>query len=66
MPESVDLYRTATDVRNVAKECGARIVEAALSLDTRTVPVAAVDAAEFCGLVSPHYAAHAGGCGLNI
>lgn len=51
MTESVDLDRIAAEVRVVAKECGALVVEVALSLETNSVPVAAVAASEFCGLV---------------
>lgn len=51
MTESVDLDRIATEVRAVAKECGALIVETVLSLETRHVPVAAVPATEFVSLI---------------
>ena len=50
MTESVDLDRIATDIRAVAKECGALIVEAALPLETKA-PVVAVASADFPDLI---------------
>jgi len=51
MSESFELDRIVIEVQAVAKECGALIIEAALSLETNTVPVAAVAASEFPSLL---------------
>jgi hypothetical protein len=51
MSESFDLDRIVTEVRAAAKECDALIVEAIASVDTGTVPVAAIVASRFPSLI---------------
>jgi hypothetical protein len=49
--ENSELDQIVSDVRAAAKECGALIIESALSGDRDTVPSASVDGSEFPALI---------------
>ena len=51
MSETIDLERTVTGVRTAAKECSALIIEATLVIETSAVPVVAIAASEFPGVI---------------
>ncbi len=51
MAESIELDRIVTEVRAVAEQCGALILEAALPLETKVVPIVVLASADFPNLI---------------